>query len=245
MHQKLRIGVNIDHIATLRQQRFTEYPDPLTAALLLEQHGVDSITVHLREDRRHIQDQDVNNLKQYLKVPINLEMAATEEMQNIACKVQPAFSCLVPEKREELTTEGGLDLLSEENHLIKIVKTLKQSKIRVSLFIDPDLNQIDKASEIGVNAIELNTGAYCEAISKQERNDQLERVRLAAKQAFKMGISVHAGHGLNYLNVREIAKINYIEELNIGHAIIARSIFDGLGAAYTNMKEICLEARSS
>ena len=166
--KELKIGVNIDHIATLRQQRFTDYPDPLTAALLLEQCGVDSITVHLREDRRHIQDKDVLDLKRFLRVPINLEMAATDEMVSIACSIQPAYCCLVPEKREELTTEGGLNLFIDSHNISNIIKELQKSKIRVSLFIDPNVLQVKMAKDIGAEVIEINTGSYSEASSLKD-----------------------------------------------------------------------------
>lgn len=243
--KELKIGVNIDHVATLRQQRFTEYPDPLTAALLLQQYGVDSITVHLREDRRHIQDHDVLGLKRFLEAPINFEMAATDEMLRIACSVLPAYCCLVPEKREELTTEGGLNLTVDPESLTKIVKELKNNAIRTSLFIDPYFIQVKKARDIGAEAIEINTGRYAEAKTLKDRLLLANQIELAAKLANELGMSVHAGHGLNYQNVMQIAKISCIEELNIGHSIIARSVFDGLGSAYVEMKEVCLQARTN
>ncbi len=243
--KELKIGVNIDHIATLRQQRFTDYPDPLTAALLLEQCGVDSITVHLREDRRHIQDKDVLDLKRFLRVPINLEMAATDEMVSIACSIQPAYCCLVPEKREELTTEGGLNLFIDSHNISNIIKELQKSKIRVSLFIDPNVLQVKMAKDIGAEVIEINTGSYSEASSLKDLLSLASQVEVAAKMASELGLSVHAGHGLNYQNVMQIAKIKYIEELNIGHSIISRAVFDGLGRAYIEMKEACLQVRTN
>jgi pyridoxine 5-phosphate synthase len=240
---EIKIGVNIDHVATLRQQRFTEYPDPLTTAILLEQVGVDSITIHLREDRRHIQDEDAKQLKKLLRVPLNFEMAATQEMIEFAKELAPKYCCIVPEKREELTTEGGLSLKDPSNLLIDGIHAL--SKIsRVSLFIDPDRNAIETAKQIGADAIELNTGKYADAINQDTIDQELDKIKESASYARDLGLSVHAGHGLNYINVNRIASIHAIEELNIGHAIVARAIYDGLGRAFLSMKEICYEARN-
>ncbi len=240
---EIKIGVNIDHVATLRQQRFTEYPDPLTTAILLEQVGVDSITIHLREDRRHIQDEDAKQLKKLIRVPLNFEMAATQEMIEFAKELAPKYCCIVPEKREELTTEGGLSLKDPSNLLIDGIHAL--SKIsRVSLFIDPDLNAIETAKQIGADAIELNTGKYADAINQDTIDQELDKIKESASYARDLGLSVHAGHGLNYINVNRIASIHAIEELNIGHAIVARAIYDGLGRAFLSMKEICYEARN-
>ncbi|MFZ8952281.1 MAG: pyridoxine 5'-phosphate synthase [Gammaproteobacteria bacterium] len=240
---EIKIGVNIDHVATLRQQRFTEYPDPLTTAILLEQVGVDSITIHLREDRRHIQDEDAKQLKKLLRVPLNFEMAATQEMIEFAKELAPKYCCIVPEKREELTTEGGLSLKDPSNLLIDGIQALSKSS-RVSLFIDPDRNAIETAKQIGADAIELNTGKYADAINQDTIDRELDKIKESASYARDLGLSVHAGHGLNYINVNRIASIHAIEELNIGHAIVARAIYDGLGRAFLSMKEICYEARN-
>ena len=240
---EIKIGVNIDHVATLRQQRFTEYPDPLTTAILLEQVGVDSITIHLREDRRHIQDEDAKQLKKLLRVPLNFEMAATQEMIEFAKDLAPKYCCIVPEKREELTTEGGLSLKDPSNLLIDGIQALSKSS-RVSLFIDPDRNAIETAKQIGADAIELNTGKYADAINQDMIEQELDKIKKSASYARDLGLSVHAGHGLNYINVNRIASIHAIEELNIGHAIVARAIYDGLGRAFLRMKEICYEARN-
>jgi len=240
---EIKIGVNIDHVATLRQQRFTEYPDPLTTAILLEQVGVDSITIHLREDRRHIQDEDAKQLKKLLRVPLNFEMAATQEMIEFAKDLAPKYCCIVPEKREELTTEGGLSLKDPSNLLIDGIQALSKSS-RVSLFIDPDRNAIETAKQIGADAIELNTGKYADAINQDMIEQELDKIKESASYARDLGLSVHAGHGLNYINVNRIASIHAIEELNIGHAIVARAIYDGLGRAFLRMKEICYEARN-
>ena len=240
---EIKIGVNIDHVATLRQQRFTEYPDPLTTAILLEQVGVDSITIHLREDRRHIQDEDAKQLKKLLRVPLNFEMAATQEMIEFAKELAPKYCCIVPEKREELTTEGGLSLKDPSNLLIDGIHALSKSS-RVSLFIDPDRNAIETAKQIGADAIELNTGKYADAINQNTIDQELDKIKESASYARDLGLSVHAGHGLNYINVNRIASIHAIEELNIGHAIVSRAIYDGLGRAFLSMKEICYEARN-
>jgi len=240
---EIKIGVNIDHVATLRQQRFTEYPDPLTTAILLEQVGVDSITIHLREDRRHIQDEDAKQLKKLIRVPLNFEMAATQEMIEFAKDLAPKYCCIVPEKRKELTTEGGLSLKDPSNLLIDGIQALSKSS-RVSLFIDPDRNAIETAKQIGADAIELNTGKYADAINQDTIDQELDKIKESASYARDLGLSVHAGHGLNYINVNRIASIHAIEELNIGHAIVARAIYDGLGRAFLSMKEICYEARN-
>jgi len=243
----VRLGVNIDHIATLRQARKTFEPDPIKGALIAIEAGADQITLHLREDRRHIQDEDLFRLKcefneKNITVPINLEMAPTEEMLNIALEVLPNTVTLVPEKRKEITTEGGLDIISHKNLLKDFIKRLKESSIRVSLFIDPDFEQIDASIEVGADAIELHTGEYANAYGSQIQKE-LNRLKEAAKYASKKGILVFAGHGLNYQNVYEVAKIKEIEELNIGHSIIANSIFMGLYNAVKEMKSIINKAR--
>jgi pyridoxine 5-phosphate synthase len=238
----LHLGVNVDHVATLRQARRTTYPDPLLAALLAEQSGADSITLHLREDRRHIQDRDVRLCQQALQTRVNLEMAATEEMVSIACEIRPADCCLVPERRAEVTTEGGLDVVGLESKLKPMCARLQAAGIRVSLFIDPDSGQIDAAARIGAPVIELHTGAYAEPAG-ENRARELKRVHDAARYGARAGLTVHAGHGLNYHNVQPIAAIAEIAELNIGHAIVARAVTDGLRVAVSEMKRLMLQAR--
>ncbi|WP_028951258.1 pyridoxine 5'-phosphate synthase [Sulfurihydrogenibium subterraneum] len=241
----MRLGVNIDHIATLREARKTVEPDPVKGALIAIQAGADQITLHLREDRRHIQDEDLLRLKCELKdtnTPINLEMAPTQEMKQIVLETLPNTCTLVPEKRQEITTEGGLDVVSLKDYLKDYIKELKQAGIKVSLFIDPDLDQIDASLEVGCDAIEIHTGEYANAVGKSVEKE-LERIKKAAKYAKEKGLKVYAGHGLNYDNVKEIAKIKEIEELNIGHSIIANAIFLGLYEAVRKMKEIIKKAR--
>lgn len=238
----LHLGVNVDHVATLRQARRTTYPDPLYAALVAEQSGADSITIHLREDRRHIQDRDVTLCQQALQTRVNLEMAATEEMVRIACEVKPADCCLVPERRAEVTTEGGLDVVGQEAALKPICAQLAAAGIRVSLFIDPEVSQLDAAVRVGAPVVELHTGAYAEAKGEHQARE-LARVQHAAKHAARIGLRVHAGHGLNYHNVGPIAAIPEIVELNIGHAIVARAVIDGLRFAVAEMKRLMLQAR--
>jgi pyridoxine 5-phosphate synthase len=236
------LGVNIDHVATLRQARRVAYPDPIHAALLAEQSGADSITLHLREDRRHIQDRDVTLMRQLLKTRMNLEMAVTEEMIRIAQSVLPQDCCLVPESRQEITTEGGLDVAGQMSRLTQACKALGGSGIRVSLFIDPDTAQIEAAQRAGAPVIELHTGTYANASGGAQARE-FERVRAAAKLAASLGLTVNAGHGLHYHNVQPIAAITEIVELNIGHAIIARALFDGLPKAVRDMKELMRAAR--
>ncbi|MFO7306495.1 MAG: pyridoxine 5'-phosphate synthase [Gammaproteobacteria bacterium] len=236
------LGVNVDHVATLRQARGTRYPDPLFAALIAEKAGADSITVHLREDRRHIQDRDVRLCKETLQTRVNLEMAATDEMVRIACDVRPSDCCLVPERRAELTTEGGLDVAGQLKELQPKIDALRQAGIRVSLFIDAEERQIDAAVAVGAPVIELHTGAYADA-EGPARARELDRIARAAAYAASRGLTVHAGHGLNYYNVQAIAAIPEIVELNIGHAIVARAVIDGMAAAVAEMKRLMLEAR--
>jgi pyridoxine 5-phosphate synthase len=238
----IALGVNIDHVATLRQVRRARYPDPLHAALLAEQSGADSITLHLREDRRHIQDRDVRVMREALQTRMNLEMAVTEEMLRIAAEIAPADCCLVPEKRTEVTTEGGLDVAGQAARTADACARLAAAGIRVSLFIDPDLAQVEASARAGAPVIELHTGAYAEA-EGQQRARELQRVRDAARHAHGIGLIVNAGHGLNYHNVAPIAAIPEIVELNIGHAIIAQSVFAGLAAAVRDMKQLMLAAR--
>lgn len=239
------LGVNIDHVATLRQARGTNYPSPLQAALLAETYGADLITLHLREDRRHIQDADVFAIKAAIQTRMNLEMALTDEMLENALKVAPEDVCLVPEKREEVTTEGGLDVIKYRAEVARFTETLKAAKIRVSLFIDPDISQIQAAYDVGAPVIELHTGAYADAVSIDDKRLELERIKVAARHATELGLVVNAGHGLNIHNVGAIAKIVEIKELNIGHALIAQSIFLGLPEAIKQMKAAILKANQS
>ncbi len=240
----LHLGVNIDHVATLRQARGTSYPDPVTAALIAEKSGADSITLHLREDRRHIQDRDVYALKEAMQTHMNLEMAVTEEMLAVAMDVIPSDCCLVPEKREELTTEGGLDVASQLEKVADACARLGNQGIRVSLFIDPDERQLDAAVQAGAPVVELHTGTYADGEGEQQK-DELGRVTSAASHGQEIGLIVNAGHGLHYENVTAIARIPEIVELNIGHAIIAQSVFDGVSQAVSEMKRLMHEARAS
>jgi pyridoxine 5-phosphate synthase len=239
----LALGVNIDHIATLRQARRGRCPDPIHAALAAEMAGADSITLHLREDRRHIQDNDVRVLRGLLKTHMNLEMAVTEEMLGIAADVRPSDCCLVPEKRQEITTEGGLDVASQIPRLRDATQMLGSHGVRVALFIDPDPRQIEAAAQIGAPAIELHTGAYAES-SGGHQATELERLHSGARLAAGLGLEVHAGHGLNYHNVQPVAAIRDIVELNIGHSIVARALFDGLQVAVREMKQLMTAARA-
>ena len=243
LHSSIALGVNIDHVATLRQARRARYPDPIHAALLAEEAGADSITLHLREDRRHIQDRDVTLMREALQTRMNLEMAVTEEMVRIALKVLPQDCCLVPESRQEVTTEGGLDVLGQGARIADAVKALGGAGIRVSLFIDPDPAQIEATQRAGAPVIELHTGAYADSTGAA-RAREFERLCAAAKFAARLGLIVNAGHGLNYHNVEPIAAIAEIVELNIGHSIIARSIVDGLAKAVRDMKELMRAARA-
>jgi pyridoxine 5-phosphate synthase len=245
IHQPIFLGVNIDHVATLREVRRTRYPDPVLAVSAVEQGGADGITVHLREDRRHIQERDVELIQSVILTRLNLEMAVTDVMVKYAIKVKPVHVCFVPEKREELTTEGGLDILADESKIRDATLTLQSYGIDVSLFIDPDIRQIDAAAKAGANAIEIHTGAYADAQGYIEQHKELERIRDAAKFAANLGLTVNAGHGLNYQNVQAIARIPYFHELNIGHGIIARALFSGLEKAVRDMKSIMSDARRS
>jgi pyridoxine 5-phosphate synthase len=238
----IALGVNIDHVATVRQARRARFPDPLLAALVAEQAGADSITLHLREDRRHIVDRDVERFAMSLTTHMNLEMAATEEMLGIAARIRPSDVCLVPEKRAEVTTEGGLDVIGGGASLAQSVARLRDAGIRVSLFIDPDMRQIECARNIGAPVIELHTGAYADA-EGAARTFELQRLQTAAEGAAALGLVVNAGHGLDYHNVQPVAAIAEIAELNIGFSIIARAIFSGLDPAVREMKRLMMEAR--
>ncbi|MDE1252544.1 pyridoxine 5'-phosphate synthase [Vibrio aestuarianus] len=237
------LGVNIDHIATLRNARGTKYPDPVHAAEIAERAGADGITIHLREDRRHIKDRDVRILRETLQTRMNLEMAVTDEMIDIALKTQPEFVCLVPEKREELTTEGGLDVLGQLEKVKAATEKLTEAGIKVSLFIDADREQIDAAKACGAPFIELHTGHYADADAETDQQDELKKIAAAASYASDLGITVNAGHGLTYHNVAAIAALPEIYELNIGHSIIGRAVFDGLDKAVADMRAIMQAAR--
>ncbi len=240
---ELLLGVNIDHIATLRNARGTCYPDPVQAAFIAEQAGADGITVHLREDRRHITDRDVRLLRQTLQTRMNLEMAVTDEMVAIACELRPHFCCLVPEKRQEVTTEGGLDVAGQAEKVGAACSRLAGAGIQVSLFIDPEERQIDAAVAAGAPYIEIHTGAYADAPDEETRARELERIAHAARYAARKGIRVNAGHGLTYHNVKPIAALPEMHELNIGHSIIGRAVMSGLNEAVAEMKRLMLEAR--
>jgi len=242
--QPIYLGVNIDHVATVRQARGSQYPEPVHAALLAEQAGADGITVHLREDRRHIQDRDVFLLRQTIQTRLNFEMGVTDEMLAIAQQLKPHFCCLVPEKRQELTTEGGLDVAGQFSKIAEAVTSLQRDNILVSLFIDADFAQIDATARAGAPFIEIHTGAYADATCPKVQRAELERIRAAAEYATSLGITVNAGHGLHFHNVQAIAAIPQMYELNIGHALIARAIFTGLGPAVSEMKRLMVEARS-
>lgn len=238
------LGVNIDHVATVRQARGTDYPDPVGAALLAEKAGADSITLHLREDRRHIQDDDLERLKAVMQTHMNLEMAVTDEMLAIAAGIRPQDCCLVPEKREELTTEGGLDVAGQLEKVTRACADLAANGIRVSLFIDPEPRQLDAAVASGAPVVELHTGAYADADAGAQQAE-LQRIIDAAAYGQQIGLTVHAGHGLHYENVKPVAEIPEIVELNIGHAIVARAIFEGFTEAVRDMKRLMTEARTA
>jgi pyridoxine 5-phosphate synthase len=242
--RELLLGVNIDHVATLRQARGTRYPDPVHAALQVEQAGADSITLHLREDRRHIQDRDVYLLKERMLTRMNLEMAVTDEMVKIACDVKPEDCCLVPEKREELTTEGGLDVIRYEEAITDACTKLAAASIKVSLFIDADIKQIDAAKRCGAPVIEIHTGHYADAENLQKQQQLLNEIVVACEHADNIGLQVNAGHGLNRQNIHDIASLQPVRELNIGHAIIADSIFMGLEKTIAEYRRLMRECRS-
>ena len=238
-----RLFVNVDHVATIREARKTHEPDPLKAALLAEKIGVEGITVHLREDRRHIQDEDVRIIHKNIKTKLNLEMAAIKEMVELALELKPYQISLVPEKRQEITTEGGLDVCSQVQELTDIQKQIKKQGILFSLFVDPDMVQIEASKKVAADSIEINTGAYSELTDSGKVEDELVRIQEAAKQAVKLGLRVFAGHGLNFDNVKAIAAIPEIEELNIGHFLVAQSVYMGMEEAVKKMKQIIEAAR--
>jgi pyridoxine 5-phosphate synthase len=240
----LLLGVNIDHVATIRQARMTRYPEPIQAALVAEQAGADGITAHLREDRRHIQERDIRLLKQMIHSRLNLEMAVTPDMVKFACEIKPEACCLVPEKRNELTTEGGLDIPLHFEQIRSAYLELSSAGCQVSLFIDPDFEQIDAAVKTGAQVIELHTGSYAQAAAERTRAAELERLRKAAAYADSVGLQVNAGHGIDYHNVVGISRIPEIVELNIGHSIIARALISGLDSAVRDMKRLMIEART-
>jgi pyridoxine 5-phosphate synthase len=244
---ELRLGVNVDHVATVRNARGGAYPDPMRAALVAQEAGADGITAHLREDRRHISDEDIEKLSRGLKIPLNFEMAATDEMVAIALRAKPHAACIVPEKREERTTEGGIDAAGQHNRLAPLVRQLGGANIRVSMFIEPDRTQLDASKTLGAPVVELHTGAYAEAGFRSDKKEEarlLEKVREAAIYGVSIGLEVHAGHGLTYDNVKPIAAIPEIRELNIGHFLIGEAIFIGLDESIRKMRTLMNEARS-
>jgi pyridoxine 5-phosphate synthase len=238
----IRLGVNIDHVATLRQARGTRYPDPVQAALEAELAGADAITLHLREDRRHIQEQDVEALRRVIQTRMNLEMAVTDDMVAFACRLRPQDCCLVPERRQELTTEGGLDVVSGAKRIGAACRRLAEAGVRVSLFVDPDPEQIEAAAGTGAPVIEIHTGRFADAGPDEARRQELVRIEQAVQRALDLKLHVNAGHGLNYHNVQAIAAIPGIAELNIGHAIVARALFTGMREAVGAMKRLMVEA---
>lgn len=241
---RIRLGVNIDHVATVRNARGGFHPDPVRAALLAQKAGADGITAHLREDRRHIKDSDIDRLMAEISIPLNFEMAATDEMVEIASRLKPASACIVPEKREELTTEGGLDVIGGYDHLKKYIAKLKDADVSVSLFIDPDVDQIKASKELGADKIELHTGAYVD-VTGDARAKELERLRLGAKYSGEIDLEVHAGHGLNYDTVEAVARISEFTEFNIGHFLIGEAIFGGLEDALNRMRALMDQGRDN
>tara|TARA_B100000242_G_scaffold140881_1_gene100108 strand:+ start:559 stop:1281 length:723 start_codon:yes stop_codon:yes gene_type:complete len=236
---KIRLGVNIDHVATVRNARGENYPDPLKAALLAQKSGADSVTIHLREDRRHINEMDLKLIKAKLKIPLNLEIAATREMLDIALKRKPPFVCIVPEKRKEITTEGGLNLNFKKNFLKKIINRLKQNRSRVSLFIEPSLIDIEKSKNLNVDCVEIHTGKFCNLINKNKNYDkELKKIKNAVNFGNLLGLEVHAGHGLTYKSAKILSKVKGIAEFNIGHFLIGESIFTGLEKVIKNFRKI-------
>lgn len=234
----MRFSLNVDHIATLRNARGEEQPDPVTFALLAEQAGIDGIVVHLREDRRHINERDVRLLRELVTTKLDLEMAATDEIIKIACDIGPELATIVPEKRQELTTEGGINVLDDITRLKNAIKELHKHEIEVSLFIEPDINQIDAAAEIDSDFIEIHTGVFANAYTESDQFDELEKIRIAVKHAKKLGLGVNAGHGLNYQNIKTFREIDDIDEVSIGHTVIARAVFVGIKEAVREMRDL-------
>lgn len=242
-HVPILLGVNVDHVATLRQARGTRYPDPVSAALLAERAGADSITIHLREDRRHIQERDLEVLGSTLQTRVNLEMAVTESMLELAVDARPADCCLVPESRNELTTEGGLNVAGQVDRISEACAQLEAVGIRTSLFVDPEPEQLDASRACGATVVELHTGTYADAIDGESEIRELARIASAADYGAKLGLRIHAGHGLHYHNVQPVAAISEIVELNIGHSIVSRAVFDGFARAVADMRTLMCEAR--
>ena len=237
--KRIRLGVNIDHVATVRNARGETYPSPLRAALLAEKNGADSVTIHLREDRRHINELDLKKIIKKLKIPLNLEIASTKEMLKIASRSKPPFICIVPEKRKEITTEGGLNLDHNKNFLILLIKKLKKKKSRISLFIEPSLKDIEKAKKLGAHCVEIHTGKLCNLINKKKNyKNELKKIQKAVQVGNKLGLEVHAGHGLTYASAKILSKVKGIQEFNIGHFLIGESIFEGMPSTIKKFKKI-------
>ncbi len=237
--KKIRLGVNIDHVATVRNARGELYPSPLRAAILAEKNGADSVTIHLREDRRHINELDLKKIIRHLKIPLNLEIAATNEMLKIASRSRPAFLCIVPEKRKEITTEGGLDLNHNKIFLKKLIKKLRKKKSRISLFIEPNIKDLDKAKKLNADCVELHTGKLCNLINKKKNyKNELKRIQKAVYRGINLGLEVHAGHGLTYKSAKILSRVKGIQEFNIGHFLIGESIFEGMPSTIKKFKKI-------
>jgi len=237
--KRIRLGVNIDHVATVRNARGEIYPSPLRAALLAQKNGADSVTIHLREDRRHINENDLKKIKNKIKIPLNLEIAATKEMLRIASKSKPPFICIVPEKRKEITTEGGLNLNHNRSFLKKLITNLKKRKIRISLFIEPNLKDINEAKNLNADCIEIHTGKICNLINMNKNfTNELKRIKIAVKEGNKLGLEVHAGHGLTFKSAQILTKVKGIQEFNIGHFLIGESIFKGMATVIKTFKKI-------
>ena len=237
--KRIRLGVNIDHVATVRNARGENYPSPLRAAILAEKNGANSVTIHLREDRRHINEFDLKKIIKKLKIPLNLEIAATKEMLKIASKTKPPFICIVPEKRKEITTEGGLNLSYNKTFLRHLIKKLKKKKIRISLFIEPNIKDINEAKKLNADCIEIHTGKICNLINKNKNfSIEMKRIKKAVNEGNKLGLEVHAGHGLTFKSAKFLARVKGIEEFNIGHFLVGESIFKGMGSVIKNFKKI-------
>ena len=237
--KRIRLGVNIDHVATVRNARGEIYPSPLRAALLAEKHGADSVTIHLREDRRHINEYDLKKIITKLKIPLNLEIAATEEMLKIALRSKPPFICIVPEKRKEITTEGGLNLDHNKKFLKKLIKRLKKNKSRISLFVEPSLKDLDKAKKLDADCVEIHTGKFCNLINKKKNyKKELKKIKNAVYVGNKLGLEIHAGHGLTYSSAKILSKIKGVREFNIGHFLVGESIFEGMPSIIKKFKKI-------